>query len=88
MAYERVSAYLSAEGEVAKDVDLPAFSKGDKVVPYKIINHHKGEELEGLHYEQLMPWVKPTEKVDSNAAPFITNYAVSYTHLTLPTNGW
>ena len=78
MAYERVSAYLSAEGEVAKDVDLPAFSKGDKVVPYKIINHHKGEKLEGLHYEQLMPWVKPTEKVDSNAAPFITNYAQAH----------
>lgn len=78
MAYERVSAYLSAEGEVARDVDLPAFSKGDKVVPYKIINHHKGEELEGLHYEQLMPWVKPTEKVDSNAAPFITKYAQAH----------
>lgn len=30
---------------------------------YKIVARYTGEELVGLHYAQLMPWVKPTEMV-------------------------
>ncbi|CZR83220.1 hypothetical protein CDFC105_43920 [Clostridioides difficile] len=36
---------------------------------YEVLEEMKGKDLEGLEYEQLMPFVE----------------AVSYTHLTLPT---
>ncbi len=75
MGNDRLHAYLPAEGEVAIDQEIPSYSKGDKVVPYKVLNHYKGTELEGLRYQQLMPWVKPVEKVDSNAAVYIQQYA-------------
>ena len=38
----------------------------------------KGTDLEGLHYEQLMPWVKPCEKVDDFAPKFVTDYAAAH----------
>lgn len=75
LAEPRLNAYLSQEGLVAEGQALPAFDKDSKVVPYKVLNHYDGTQLEGLHYEQLMPWVKPTEKVDGNAASFVLDYA-------------
>ncbi|MBO5656299.1 MAG: isoleucine--tRNA ligase, partial [Rikenellaceae bacterium] len=35
-------------------------------------------ELEGLRYEQLMPWVKPLEKADNNAAEWVKAYAAEH----------
>ena len=55
-----------------------AFTSGDKVVPYRIVGRYKGEDLVGLHYAQLMPWVKPTEKVDDVAAEFVARYAAAH----------
>ena len=56
MAESRVAAYFDKKGENA---DFDAYKKGDKVIPYKIIARYKGTDLEGMHYEQLMPWIKP-----------------------------
>ncbi len=72
MAEARVNAYFKAEGAEA---DMEAFRAGDKIVPYRVVAHYKGTDLEGLHYAQLMPWVKPLEKLDDNAAAFVKEAA-------------
>ena len=72
MAEARLNAYLKAEGA---EVALEDYKAGDKVIPYKVVGKYKGSDLVGLHYEQLMPWVKPLEKVDDNAAEFVNEYA-------------
>ncbi len=56
MAEPRVSAYFDKKGENA---DFDSYKKGDKIIPYKVIAHYKGTDLENMHYEQLMPWIKP-----------------------------
>lgn len=35
------------------------FKPGDKNLPYEVISEFNGQELIGLHYEQLIPWIKP-----------------------------
>ena len=60
MAESRVSAYLNPEQEV-KEGELGAFDKEKKQCPWRIVDRMKGADLEGLHYGQLMPWVKPCE---------------------------
>lgn len=74
LAESRLNAYLEPEGS---ELEM-AFSSGDKVVPYRIVGRYKGEDLVGLHYAQLMPWVKPTEKVDDVAAEFVARYAAAH----------
>lgn len=75
VAQSRLSAYVKPEGENA---DFDAYKPGDKVIPYRVIGQWKGAELVGMHYAQLMPWVKPTEKVDENAAAFVKEYAAAH----------
>lgn len=74
LAESRLNAYLKPEGS---ELEM-AFSSGDKVVPYRIVGRYKGEDLVGLHYAQLMPWVKPTEKVDDVATEFVARYAAAH----------
>ncbi len=45
----------------AKDLALEDYTKGDKLVPYEIVDTLTGNDLVGLHYEQLLPWVNPGE---------------------------
>ena len=75
VAQSRLSAYVKPEGENA---DFDAYKPGDKVIPYRVVGQWKGAELVGMHYAQLMPWVKPTEKVDENAAAFVKEYAAAH----------
>ncbi len=56
MAEARISAYFNEQG---KDADFEAYKKGDKVIPYRIVAHYKGTDLVEMHYEQLMPCIKP-----------------------------
>lgn len=58
MAEERLAAYLDPKGA---DMPLEDYKKGDKVIPYSVVAKCKGTELEGMHYEQLMPYVNPGE---------------------------
>ncbi len=46
-----LSKYFKAEGE-----GLTSFADGDKLIPWKIIGTFKGAQLNGLRYEQLMPF--------------------------------
>ena len=78
VAEPRLGAYLKPEGEVAEGADMPAYERGDKVVPYRIIDRMKGADLVGIHYDQLMPWVKPTEKLDDYASEQVKAYAAAH----------
>ncbi len=77
MAKDLVHAYLKAEAEVTEGT-LPAFDKESKLVPYRVIGTYKGSELVGLHYAQLMPWIKPCEKVNVFSPSFVKDYAASH----------
>jgi len=57
-AKERVPSYFQ---ETLKDGDFSAYKSGDKNIPWKVVSEYKGFELEGIEYEQLMPYVKPKE---------------------------
>lgn len=45
----------------AKDIALEDYKPGDKLIPYQVVDKVKGSDLAGLHYQQLLPWVKPDE---------------------------
>ena len=69
-----VDAYFKKEG---KEMALDSYNLGDKIVPYQIVGRWKGSELVGMHYAQLMPWVKPTERVDDFSPAYVTGYAAA-----------
>lgn len=72
LSADRLSAYFKAEGA---ELPLEDYKAGDKVIPYRVVGSHKGHELEGMRYSQLMPWVKPTEKLADMAPDFVKEYA-------------
>jgi len=43
----------------AKDIKPEDYTAGDKLVPYEIVEEFPGTTLEGLRFEQLVPWIKP-----------------------------
>jgi isoleucyl-tRNA synthetase len=47
-----------------KSIDLPleAFEPGDKQIPFKVLDEFRGQQLQGILYEQLIDWVKPNGK--------------------------
>ncbi|MGI6232989.1 MAG: isoleucine--tRNA ligase [Prevotella sp.] len=78
MAESRLNAYLKADQEFKGEGELPAFDKAKKICPWRVVDHMKGTDLEGMHYKQLMPWVKPCEKVNDLSAPFVRKYAEAH----------
>ncbi len=38
------------------------YKKGDKNIPFEVIDEYKGSDLTGIKYEQLIEWVKPKGK--------------------------
>ena len=44
-----------------EELALDSYKTGDKVIPFEVVGKWRGTELEGMHYEQLIPWVKPVE---------------------------
>ena len=45
----------------AEGLALDSYKAGDKLIPFEVVGRWKGPELVGMHYEQLIPWVKPVE---------------------------
>ncbi|MEG1909843.1 MAG: isoleucine--tRNA ligase, partial [Bacteroidales bacterium] len=43
------------------DLKLEDFKEGDKNIPFRVLREFKGLDIEGLRYEQLMPYVQPTD---------------------------
>jgi len=56
LAKDLVGKYFS---EKAAALELKDYKAGDKLVPFKVEKTFKGSELEGINYEQLMPYVQP-----------------------------
>ncbi len=44
-----------------EEIALEDYKAGDKVIPFAVVGKYKGTDLCGMHYEQLLPWVKPVE---------------------------
>lgn len=45
----------------AADLKLEDYNKGDKLIPYEVVDSMPGTDLVGMKYEQLLPWVNPGE---------------------------
>ncbi len=77
IAEARLKAYLAGdELHTLAEMEALDINKVDgKKLPYRIVGRYKGSDLVGMKYEQLMKWVKPCEKVDDLAAPYINKYA-------------
>lgn len=57
VAEKLISRWFSEEGNGA-DMD---FEVGEKILPWKIEKHILGRELEGMRYEQLLPYAQPED---------------------------
>lgn len=75
MAADLVNSYFKKEGAT---LSLDDYKQGDKILPYEIVAHYTGEELVGMKYQQLMPWVKPTEKLSEHSADYVKDFANSH----------
>ncbi|MCK4346964.1 MAG: isoleucine--tRNA ligase, partial [Bacteroidales bacterium] len=58
LAKDRFSFYFS---EKDKDLKLEEYKKGYKRIPYKILAEFLGVDLEGIRYEQLLPYQQPED---------------------------
>ena len=45
--------------EKANALRLEEYKEGDKLVPFNMVAEFNGFDLEGIEYEQLIPWVNP-----------------------------
>ena len=60
LAKDLVASYFRAEDE-----GVEGMPEG-KVLPWRVVSEHKGADLEGMRYEQLLPYAQPFENA-SNA---------------------
>lgn len=71
LAKDLVHKYLKAEGE---NGDFEGYTGEQKLLPWKIITSFKGSQLEGLHYEQLLPYeansIDEVKRITPDADPF------------------
>ncbi len=61
LAKALIPKHFKAEGQ---QVSFQDYSLGDKVIPWEIAAEFKGEELAGLRYHQLMPYISSEELLD------------------------
>jgi isoleucyl-tRNA synthetase len=65
--YKPITVILAKElfhnffNEKLAEMSLTEYVEGDKKIPYKVLAHFKGKQLEGIRYEQLMPYHQPAE---------------------------
>jgi len=43
------------------ELSFDEYKKGDKKIPFQILKSFKGSELEGIRYEQLLPYTQPKD---------------------------
>lgn len=71
LAKNLIGKYFKADAE---NGSFPEYKEGDKVIPWKVLASFKGSELEGMYYEQLLPFEANTlEKIKEqspDADPF------------------
>ncbi len=66
-----LAKYFKPEGETA---DFASYTKEDKIIPYKVVCTLLGKQLEGLTYQQLMPFesntIQAIQAENPTAKPF------------------
>ncbi len=71
LAKALVSKYFKPEAE---NGDFDIYKEGDKILPWKLIADFKGKELEGLTFEQLLPYeansIEKIKEQTPGATPF------------------
>ena len=75
LAKDCMHTYFKPEGEKA---DIDAYKAGDKVLPWRIVAEYDASELIGMRYRQLMPWVKPLEKLSEISPDFVKKAAEAH----------
>ena len=75
LAEELVGKYFKKEG---KDIALEDYKQGDKIIPYQVVGKWKGSDLVGISYTQLIPWVKPVEKIDIFSPAYVKEYETGH----------
>ncbi|MFM2442159.1 MAG: Isoleucine--tRNA ligase [Bacteroidota bacterium] len=60
LAKDLVKNYFQAAAENSDFAAYEAVEKKPQVIPYEIVATCKGSDLEGIEYEQLMPYVQPS----------------------------
>ncbi|TVQ43291.1 MAG: isoleucine--tRNA ligase [Saprospirales bacterium] len=58
LAKELVSKWFNTE---QFDANISDYQAGDKLIPAEKLTTFKGKEIEGINYEQLLPFAKPEE---------------------------
>lgn len=58
LAKDLMGKYFSAANT---ELSLEDYKQGDKNIPYKVLSEFKGTALEGIRYEQLLPYTQPKD---------------------------
>lgn len=56
LAKDLVNSYFNPKGKEIKPED---YRQGDKLIPWEVVDEFDGTALEGIRFEQLIPWIKP-----------------------------
>ncbi|HPR31301.1 MAG TPA: isoleucine--tRNA ligase, partial [Prolixibacteraceae bacterium] len=56
LAKDLLSQYLNLQHA---ELPIDQYKAGDKAIPFRVMAEYRGEELIGVNYEQLIPFVKP-----------------------------
>jgi isoleucyl-tRNA synthetase len=59
LAKELLNVYFDPKNG---DLELEGYVAGDKKLPFRVLDEYSGNQLAGIHYEQLIEWVKPRGK--------------------------
>jgi len=58
LAKDRFASYFNDKNA---ELDINSYKEGDKNIPFQILAEFKGNEIHGVSYEQLIPWIIPSE---------------------------
>ncbi len=59
LSEDKLDTYFSP---VNAEIPMSEYNTGDKKIPFKVLAKFTGKELEGISYNQLIPWIKPEGK--------------------------
>ena len=58
LAKELIGKYFP---EKNAELEMEGYNAGDKAIPFQIVAEYSGKQLEGLRYEQLLPYAQPQD---------------------------
>ena len=55
---DRLNAYFPEKNAA---LDMNGYKEGDKDIPFEVVAEFKGKDMVGMRYEQLMPYIQPSD---------------------------